>query len=196
MKAEDIFSNVNGKNGELSHKLRTVSDLIRHIKTKEKSSPANYSIFLGAGASVTSEIRTAAQLIDEWAKELYERFCDGQVAESAEQARLYFESKHSSWYSPDNPYSSLFEKKFDLPTQRRRFVEQEVDNKLPSIGYAYLASLVDNNYFNTIFTTNFDDLINEAFYLFSNTRPLLCAHDSSIHSISITSKRPKIVKLH
>ncbi len=196
MKAEDIFSNADGKNGELFHKLRTVADLIRHIKTKENSSPANYSIFLGSGASVTSGIRTATQLIDEWAKELYERFCDGQTAKTAEEAKEYFENKHSSWYSPDNPYSSLFEKKFDLPTQRRRFVEQEVDNKFPSIGYAYLTSLVDKNYFNTIFTTNFDDLINEAFYLFSNTRPIVCAHDSSIHSISITSKRPKIVKLH
>jgi len=196
MNAEEIFTNADGKNGELSHKLRTVADLIRHIKTKENSSPANYSIFLGAGASVTSGIRTATQLIDEWALELYERFCQGQTTTNPEEARQYFERKHSSWYSPDNPYSSLFEKKFDLPTQRRRFVEQEVDGRFPSIGYAYLASLVDKNYFNTIFTTNFDDLINEAFYLFSNTRPILCAHDSSIHSISITSKRPKIVKLH
>lgn len=196
MNAEEIFSITDGKNGELSHKLRTTSDLIRHIKTKEHSSPANYSIFLGAGASVTSGIRTASQLIDEWAKELYERFNMGQPIETAEQAKQYFESKHSSWYSPDNPYSSLFEKKFDLPTQRRRFVEQEVDNKFPSIGYAYLTSLVDENYFNTIFTTNFDDLVNEAFYLFSNSRPIVCAHDSSIHSISITSKRPKVVKLH
>lgn len=196
MRAQELFGSKDGKVGELSHKLRTTSDLIRHIKTKEHSSPANYSIFLGAGASVTSGIRTASQLIDEWAKELYERFHMGQPVETAEDAKKYFESSHSSWYSPDNPYSSLFEKKFDLPTQRRRFVEQEVDNKFPSIGYAYLTSLVDENYFNTIFTTNFDDLINEAFYLFSNSRPIVCAHDSSVHSISITSKRPKVVKLH
>ena len=196
MRAQDLFGTKDGKVGELSHKLRTTSDLIRHIKTKEHSSPANYSIFLGAGASVTSGIRTASQLIDEWAKELYERFHMGQPIESADEAKKYFESCHSSWYSPENPYSSLFEKKFDLPTQRRRFVEQEVDNKFPSIGYAYLTSLVDENYFNTIFTTNFDDLINEAFYLFSSSRPIVCAHDSSVHSISITSKRPKVVKLH
>lgn len=195
MDAEKVFCEVDGVKGELSHKLRTVSDLIRHIKTKEKDSPANYSIFLGAGASVTSGIRTASQLIDEWTLELYERF-NHRKAENIDNAKKYFENTHSSWYSPENPYSSLFEKKFDLPIQRRRFVEQEVDSKYPSIGYAYLTSLVDKNYFNTIFTTNFDDLINEAFYLFSNTRPIVCAHDSSIHSISITSKRPKIVKLH
>lgn len=195
MKAEDIFGIKSGQNGELTHKLRSITDLIRHIKTKEESSPANYSIFLGAGASVTSGIRTASQLIDEWANELYERFTRQKPKDSL-SAKQYFEKEHPSWYNSDNPYSSLFEKKFDLPTQRRRFVEQEVSSKLPSIGYSYLTSLVDENYFNTIFTTNFDDLINEAFYVFSNKRPIVCAHDSSIRSVSITSKRPKIVKLH
>ncbi|WP_345719510.1 SIR2 family protein [Aeromonas hydrophila] len=48
----------------------------------------------------------------------------------------------------------------------------------------------------TLYTTNFDDLINEAFYQFSHTRPFLCAHDSSIKGISINNTRPKIVKLH
>lgn len=49
---------------------------------------------------------------------------------------------------------------------------------------------------NTIFTTNFDDLLNEAFYRYSKERPIVCAHDSSISSITVTSKRPKIIKLH
>lgn len=90
----------------------------------------------------------------------------------------------------------MFERKFDLPSQRRRFVENLVDEKLPSIGYLHLITLINNYYFNTIFTTNFDDLINEAFYQFSNTRPLICAHDSAVGSVSVISKRPKIIKLH
>jgi hypothetical protein len=76
------------------------------------------------------------------------------------------------------------------------FVEQEVGEKTPSIGYAYLIKLIESRYFNTVFTTNFDDLLNESFYLFSNKRPLLCSHDSAISSITVTSKRPKIIKLH
>ena len=59
-----------------------------------------------------------------------------------------------------------------------------------------LVKLIENNYFNAIFTTNFDDLLNEAFYRFSNVRPVVCAHDSAITSITVTSKRPKIIKLH
>lgn len=181
---------------ELQHKVRTVNDLIRHIRTRESDNEiANYNLFFGAGCSVTSKIRPAKLLIDEWLYDLYERF-ESKRPRSVEEAKEYFEKNYSSWYSKDNPYSSLFEKTYEFASQRRRFVEKEVDKKLPAIGYAYLTSLVSNRYFNTIFTTNFDDLINEAFYQFSNERPILCAHDSSIKSISITSKRPKIIKLH
>ena len=56
--------------------------------------------------------------------------------------------------------------------------------------------LIAAGYFNTVFTTNFDDLLNEAFYRFSHVRPVVCAHDSSISGVTITSDRPKIIKLH
>ncbi|MAP34569.1 MAG: hypothetical protein CME75_01975 [Halomonas sp.] len=189
MKAIDLLK----VNGELFHKSRTETDLIRHIETRE-GEMSSYNLLLGAGCSVTSGIRTAQKLINEWTVELYERYKNERA--DIDTARIYLEKEQASWYSPSSPYSSLFEKKFDLPSQRRRFVEQEVDKKLPSIGYSYLISMVKYNYFSNIFTTNFDDLINEAFYQFSSVRPIHCAHDSSIHSISITSKRPKIVKLH
>jgi hypothetical protein len=53
------------------------------------------------------------------------------------------------------------------------------------------------NVINTVITTNFDDLLNEACYTFSSeVRPIVCAHDSSIKSIRITSKRRKIIKIH
>ena len=56
--------------------------------------------------------------------------------------------------------------------------------------------LIENGFFNTVFTTNFDDLLNEAFNRFSTLRPIVCAHDSSISGVSVTSTSPKIIKLH
>ncbi|MET4862269.1 SIR2 family protein [Morganella morganii] len=179
---------------KLSIKKRSVKDLADYIKIRSGNSP-NYSLFLGAGASVTSGIRTGYELVQEWREEIYKRF-SGELYSSQENAVEYLSRNHPDWYDQSNEYSSLFEKKFDLPSQRRRFVELQVDKKLPSIGYAYLVELFEMNFFDTIFTTNFDDLINEAFYQFSSDRPLLCAHDSSIKGISITSSRPKIIKLH
>ncbi|EPR6421697.1 TPA: SIR2 family protein [Yersinia enterocolitica] len=179
---------------KLKHKKRTVKDLADYIRARSGVIP-NYSLFLGAGSSVTSGIRTAVDLVDEWRKEVFERISKIKYS-TPEDAKKWLEENEVDWYEPSNEYSSLFEKKFDLPSQRRRFVEEQVDKKLPSIGYAYLVELFENRCFDTVFTTNFDDLINEAFYQFSGERPLLCAHDSSIKGISITSSRPKIIKLH
>lgn len=155
----------------------------------------NYSLFLGAGASVTSGIKTAVELVSEWRREVFERVSQSSYIDD-NSAKEWLAINEMDWYDSSNEYSSLFEKKFDLPAQRRRFVEEQVDKRLPSIGYAYLVELFDRKFFDTVFTTNFDDLINEAFYQLSAERPLLCAHDSSIKGISITSSRPKIIKLH
>lgn len=188
------MSENNAAKKKLAIKQRSVKDLADYIRIRSGVSP-NYSLFLGAGASVTSGIRTGYELVQEWRQEIYNRFSPEPYSTPV-KAREYLAEQHPDWYDQNNEYSSLFEKKFDLPSQRRRFVELQVDKKLPSIGYAYLVELFESNFFDTVFTTNFDDLINEAFYQFSSDRPLLCAHDSSIKGISITSTRPKIIKLH
>ena len=190
MKAKDLFCS----GGQLNHKLRRVEDLLDHIRTSVDST-SNYSVLLGAGCSVTSGIDSGRALISKWMKDIYKQNNDS-LPETDQELYAHFVTKEASWFNASNPYASLFEKKYDLPSQRRRFVEKEVDRKSPSIGYAYLINLVDRGIFSTIFTTNYDDLLQEAFYQFSDTRSIMCAHDSSVHSISITSSRPKIIKLH
>lgn len=181
---------------ELLHKERRIGDVIRFLSNRTDNNP-NYTLLLGAGCSVTSGIRTGGNLIEEWRKEIYLQLSNENSENyNSEDAKNFLNKNHGAWYNISNEYSSLFEKKYDLPRQRRVFVEKEVSDKTPSIGYAYLMNLVKEKYFNTLFTTNFDDLINEAFYQFSDSRPIVCAHDSSINSITITSKRPKIIKLH
>lgn len=91
----------------------------------------------------------------------------------------------------------LFEAIYDQPSQRRVYIEECVKNAHPSWGYVYLTNLLANQYFDVVFTTNFDDLMNEACYLYSDgLRPIVAAHDSAIQGIRITSGRPKIIKLH
>ena len=175
---------------ELRHKEKKISDLVRFLSIRCDETP-NYSLLMGAGCSITSGIKSGTQLINDWKKEIIEYADDYDTSITSDE---YFEKQN--WFDERNPYSSLFEKRYDLQRQRRAFVENEVANKNPSIGYAYLVKLIENNYFNAIFTTNFDDLLNEAFYRFSNVRPVVCALDSAITSISVTSKRPKIIKLH
>lgn len=174
---------------QLSHKKRSENDLAQIIGNMCDETP-NYTFLLGAGCSVTSGINNGQYLVKQWKKEIYE--LDKKQDENEDD----FWKRQYSWFDERNPYSSLFEKKFDLPRQRRIFVEKQIEGKTPSMGYAYLVKLIENKYINTIFTTNFDDLLNESFYRYSKIRPIVCAHDSSISSITVTSKRPKIIKLH
>lgn len=188
MKLDEIKS-------QLGSKLRTTKDLLRFIGTRTDSNP-NYTLLLGAGCSVSSGIRPATILCDIWLKEIISESQPSLLNSSIDEQREWLKNSKYDWYDSQREYSTLFERKYDLQRQRRMFVENEVKNAIPSIGYAYLTSLVEQNYFNTLFTTNFDDLINEAFFYYGKQRPIVCAHDSSINSVTVTSKRPKIIKLH
>lgn len=188
---------------DLQHKIRKVSDLVRFIANTSIESVSenksvkignpNFSILLGAGASISSGIQSGGQLVKRWKEEVYNDL-DGKSYDCSLED--FYRFHKPDWYDEANPYSSLFEHRYDLQRQRRIFVEKEVAGKTPSIGYAYLVKLMAAGYFNTVFTTNFDDLLNEAFYRFTHVRPIVCAHDSSISGVTITSDRPKIIKLH
>lgn len=155
-----------------------------NILMSTKNHHPNFTLFLGAGASITSGVKSAGGMIKDWR----EAYCDMHSQEALTE---------EGWYDKDNEYSELFEKLYDQPTQRREYIETCITSANPSWGYVYLVNLLKEKHFNTIFTTNFDDLINEACYTFSdNLRPVVCAHDSSINSVRLTSSRPKIIKLH
>lgn len=162
---------------------KPLKHLINILRTTKDHHP-NFTLFLGAGASITSGIKSAREMISEWKNSYIDMYGLDKL-------------KAESWFEKGNEYSELFEKLYDQPTQRREYIERCINNSNPSWGYVYLVNLLKEKTFNTVFTTNFDDLINEACYTFSNNlRPVVCAHDSSIKNIRLTSNRPKIIKLH
>ena len=167
---------------------RNTEHLIHLIVTRNGDVP-NFSLLLGSGASSTSGVRTALTMIDEWRRLLFNR------SRSDRSYQKWLDSQY--WYEHEDEYSLLFEAIYDQPAQRRVYVEECIKDAHPSWGYVYLTNLLSNRYFDVVFTTNFDDLINEACYLYSDgLRPIVAAHDSAIQGIRVTSGRPKIIKLH
>jgi len=168
------------------------------------SDEAKFCLLLGAGVSFSSGIPTAGQLVDQWKRELLR--IEAKLNPKMKNLEITddeFKEYYSKWKAKCsgeliNPsdYSLLIEYFRPTAALRQAFIEEEIDNKYPSFGYLYLSMLIDSGYFNVIFTTNFDNLINDALYRFVDSRPLVCSFDSSISSIRIASKRPKIIKLH
>jgi tetratricopeptide (TPR) repeat protein len=166
---------------------RDVAHLINLISKRNNNTP-NFALFIGAGASASSGIKTASQMITEWRRQLYEQSKSGETFEKW--------LKKQDWYDDEEEYSILFEKTYDQRSQRRVYIEECVKDAKPSWGYIYLSNIIARNYFNVIFTTNFDDLLNESCFLYADLRPVVCAHDSAVADIRVTSARPKIIKLH
>ena len=167
---------------------RSTEHLIHLILTRNEKVP-NFSIMLGSGASSISGVQTADQMIREWRRILFHRFGSGNDYQD------WLNSQE--WYKHEDEYSLLFETVFDQPSQRRNFIEECVKRAQPSWGYVYLTSLIESRHFDGVFTTNFDDLVNEACYIYSERlRPIVAAHDSAIQGIRVTSMRAKIIKLH
>lgn len=168
---------------------RKTTGHLLHLVTNRNFDVPNFALLLGSGASVTSKVKSAEDMIDDWRRVRHQR-------EGGEQ-KYYSWIRNQIWFGHDDEYSILFESIYDQPSQRRVVIEECIRASHPSWGYVYLANLLGSRYFDVVFTTNFDDLINEACYLYSEgLRPIVGAHDSSIREIRVTSRRPKIVKLH
>ena len=152
------------------------------VSTRNGQVP-NFSLLLGSGASLTSGIRTAQEMIEEWRRLVFSH------SDRDDTYQEWLQKQH--WLNHEDEYSILFEDIFDQPSQRRVYIEECVKNAHPSWGYVYLTNLLSNHFFDVVFTTNFDDLINEACYLYSDgLRPIVAAHDSAIQGIRVTSGRP------
>ncbi len=159
------------------------------VRLVADADPREFSLFLGAGASYSSGIPLAGQMIDEWRQMMIE---DRAPPGADAQAWL----REQSWYEADDEYSVLFETLYPNERARQRYVEPRIEQGFPNWGYLYLANLVEAGYFNVIFTTNFDDLVNEALSLYLGYNPVVCAAESEVETINIASTRAKIVKLH
>lgn len=161
--------------------------LVNLIGRRSNNTP-NFALLIGAGASASSGVKTSSEMIAEWRQQLYEE----------SKSKKPFEEwlKDQDFYGDDEEYGILFEKLCDQRSQRRIYIEECVKDANPSWGYIYLSNIIAHNYFNVIFTPNFDDLLNEACCLYADLKPIACAHDSAVVDIRITSARPKIIKLH
>lgn len=172
-----------------------VEEFVRRLRA-EASGDKRFALFLGAGCSVTSGIPAAGALVkDHWIPRLHGYHASDHENQDAwvKQVIPGYDSKN-----PAGSYGSLIDKLFLWPEERQREIEQLCEGRTPSFGYAVLAQLIamPTAGFNVVLTTNFDDLVADALYLYTDARPLVIHHESLAAYIRPTRTRPLVVKLH
>jgi Flp pilus assembly protein TadD len=151
-------------------------------------SSGRLALFLGAGASVSSGVPAAGAMIREW-RQMAHRY--DRTDESLETW-----CARQDWYQCENEYSALFEQLYPNAQTRQVYIERKVADGRPGWGYLYLANLMAHGWFKVALTTNFDNLLAEALSRYTGDVPVVCASDSEVMSVSLASRRPKIIKLH
>jgi tetratricopeptide (TPR) repeat protein len=96
----------------------------------------------------------------------------------------------------DSLYGNWLDEYDQDPKERQMFIEHMIEVAEPAGDYILLASLIDSGIIHNVFTTNFDDLVNEALVNYYSIRARVYAHNEMARYISPISKRPNIIKLH
>ncbi len=152
-----------------------------------------FALFLGAGASIESGIPSANEMIDDFVARICTVKCPN-FSEREKQEKWLVDNKY--YEGVRDKYSALFEKCFPKAVDRREYIEEQVDGKVPSWGYIALAHLLETHIFDTVITTNFDDLVYIACTSFVSTRPVVFSLGGFASEISSTFFRPRVLKMH
>jgi tetratricopeptide (TPR) repeat protein len=170
-------------------------EFARRLSAAVQEQDKRFAFFIGAGCSISSGIPAAGPLVqDQWLPRLRD-FCAPDAADDDWITTLIGN------FDADRPaasYGAVIEQLFRWPEDRQREIERLCDGRLPGFGYAVLAGLMatSSGRLNVALTTNFDDLLSDAMYLFALARPLVIQHDSLAGFIRPTRSRPLVVKLH
>jgi tetratricopeptide (TPR) repeat protein len=173
------------------------SEFVRRIRMHADEQDRHYVMWLGAGCSVSSGIPAAGALVqDQWLPALHRLKTGDDVGLDAWVEGAYPD------YDPANAgasYGTVMNARFPLPEDRQRETERLCSKRNPGFGYAVLATLMsrDDGLLSTALTTNFDDMIADAMYVYGDRRPLVIEHDA-LAGFARPGRvlRPLVVKVH
>lgn len=146
----------------------------------------HFAIFLGPGCSRFWEL-------DELTKRLMQEIIGVNGTRSPHYYVPGYEEQNAGAF-----YGEVLQERFGNQWRERQ--HDECRNILPTVGHAILALLLaDRRYkpkFSAILTTNFDNLIAEAFYRYTVYRPFLVDRAALASFISYHEPSAPIIKLH
>lgn len=185
--------------------------LLANVVKEGRKNSERFCFILGAGASVSSGIPTGTDLESRWMKELKDTIELPEVRTIAANLNAYLENDFSSIESdwektkesrmplPSKYYFDIYKLRF-FPNHRNgyHYLENTMSNKLPGFGYYPLSlMLADGSGSNLVITTNFDSLVEDALFFYTDSKPLVINHESLANYAGDPNiKRPIIAKVH
>lgn len=150
---------------------------VRSIKVR-RNTP--HSLFLGAGASVSSGVPSAEGCIWEWKRDIFLTNNPGLDEQFSELSLPSVRNRIQSWLDRQGTfpergateeYGYYIHECYPIPDDRRAFFQEKVQNAQPHVGYRLLPHLAKADLIRSVWSTNFDRLAARAVQQ-SNITPL------------------------
>ncbi len=193
---------------------------LSHLMKEVSEGGERFCFILGSGASVESGIPSGSSLEMDWMDCLMGKMDDrGMPAMDVDDTRktaaaLYAEKKiehefreiEDAWLRakkegrsiPSEFYFDIYRLRFHAnPHQGYNYLERIMERCDPSLGYHTLAKLLtETSQHNLVITTNFDSLVEDALFLYTNKKPLVVSHESLADYMKANIQRPIVAKVH
>lgn len=172
-------------------------EFVRRFKRLVENTESRFAFFIGSGCSVSSDIPDASLLVKQWLPRLKELLTgdDEDLEKWLMQEYPEYKSDEAAKY-----YGKIIEELFLTSEERQKEIERLTERKDPGFGYAVLSQIISNENYgrhcNIVLTSNFDDMVADALYLYTNKKPLVVSHESLVGFVRIRRTRPLVIKLH
>jgi NAD-dependent SIR2 family protein deacetylase len=149
----------------------TVLELDAFIRKIGINKTTKHSVFLGAGASISSGIPSAESCIWEWKRSIFLSKNPGLEHQFSELTLESVRQKIQKWLNNQSEfpklrdieeYSFYIERCYQTHDDRRKYFQEKIIKAKPHTGYNLLCLLAESGLIQTIYTTNFDGLIMRA----------------------------------
>ena len=182
------------------------------VKTVKESmeNGQRFCFILGSGASVSSGIPMGRVFEMQWMDSIMEEPEDARNRADdlykiktiktpfGEIEKAWREAKTNGGHIPSDYYFDIYELRFQAKRNGYKFLEKYMENAQPSVGYCVLAQmLAADNGLDIVITTNFDSLIEDALFIYTDDRPIVAAHESLADCIEFSkNQRAVVAKVH
>ena len=195
-------------------RILSAKNLSQIIKESTENRDQRFCFILGSGASVESGIPSGSTLEMRWMNCLMGK-SEGDAEETRRLASALYEedeiehkfdeieaawrmAKEEGGTISSEYYFDIYKLRFhDNPRMGYSYLEKVMEHCDPSLGYHVLAKLLtENNQNNLVITTNFDSLVEDALFLYTDKKPLVVSHESLADYMDANIQRPIVAKVH
>ena len=139
-----------------------------------------FCFILGSGASRAAGIKTGVEMAKQWATELEEKY-------ERKELKNLMDKLHIDSIVPNSQnYFGIYDLRY-YPDYHEGYAyfERELEKGSPSLGHYALAKILAGKKHNLAITTNFDSLVEDALFIYTNKHPLVVGHESLTQFINL-----------